>query len=81
MSGGSFGEMGNLLAAAQKMRKAMDEAKEEIAGQEVLLTGYEDWRGVTLRAGTARLDDNGAYATDERVYVRDTEGRRWCSGT
>lgn len=35
MSGGSFGEMGNLLAAAQKMRKAMDEAKEEIAGQEV----------------------------------------------
>lgn len=35
MSGGSFGEMGNLLAAAQKMRKAMDEAKEEIAGLEV----------------------------------------------
>jgi DNA modification methylase len=53
----------------------------EIAGQEVLLTGYEDWRGVTLRTGTARLDDNGAYATDEWVYVRDTEGRRWCSGT
>ncbi len=35
MSGGSFGEMGNLLAAAQKMRKAMDEAKAEIADQEV----------------------------------------------
>lgn len=30
MSGGSFGEMGNLLKQAQKMQRAMDEAREEL---------------------------------------------------
>lgn len=32
---GSFGEMGNLLKQAQKMQKAMDEAREELRSTEV----------------------------------------------
>ena len=32
---GSFGEMGNLLQQAQKMQRALDEAREELRTQEV----------------------------------------------
>lgn len=35
---GSFGEMGNLLKQAQKMQRAMEEAREELRGTQVVGT-------------------------------------------
>ena len=52
----------------------------QIEGTSVTLTGYEDWRGTSIPIGSARLDGDGAHATGDWLYLRDTEGRRWTSG-
>lgn len=49
-------------------------------GATVNLTGYQDWRGVEIPLGTAGLQERGAYAKAQWVYLRDTNGRRWHTG-
>lgn len=43
----------------------------------VVLTGFEDWRGVNIPVGAARLHAAGADAGGDWAHVRDTTGRRW----
>ena len=69
---GSFGEMGNLLAQAQKMQKSLEEAREELRGASIegvaggsckaVVDGMGNLQSVTIAegapaAGTSDLDE------------------------
>lgn len=83
---GSFGEMGNLLKQAQKMQRAMDEAREELrtttvegtAGGgivSVAVTGDGHVQKVELSDDAMRLGDKAALEDLLLAALRDGIGR------
>jgi len=65
---GSFGEMGNLLKQAQKMQKAMEEAREELATTTVEGTAGGGVVRVTVR-GDGQVE--GIEVSDEAFQQQD----------
>jgi len=79
---GSFGEMGNLLKQAQKMQRAMDEAREELknlrvqgnaggGAVEVEVTGDGNVEKVTLSDEAASSGDRGLLEDLILAALRD----------
>ena len=79
---GSFGEMGNLLAAAQKMQKAMEEARKELETTPVEGTAGGGVVRVTvtgdLRTRSVEIDEQawgmGREAVEELLQAALADG-------